>query len=263
MGKSTNNVIYGTIIASFLTIIFIILLYYNAINQLTDHFFKVFFYLGLGSVILSWGSVFVETKINKKVFVFNEEVPGNKISKFPLAGKLLIGVGLTLLFSLGAIGLKSPIIDLPPAFTEVAFSQVTQLDKVFNKGFVPGSFEEFTVYTLVILLFFIMKSVVRNPKKWVILMLFCSFIGAGVLTQGHRLAYGSDTSAYIGVFMFEWVVQFANLYTGAFISWIPHIGHNAVIVLGFMVAFNIGGVMLSTIPIQIKKRRVKHYEKNM
>lgn len=259
MGKSSDNVIYGTIIASFLTIIFIILLYYNAINQLTDQFFKVFFYLGLGTVILFWGAIFVEKSINKKVFVFSEEVPGNKISKY-LSVKLLVGVGLMVLFSLGAIGLKSPIIDLPQPFTETAFAQVTNIDKLFNSAIVPGFFEEASIYIIVILLFFIMKSVVKNPKKWVILMGISSFIGAGVLTQGHRLAYGSDTSAYIGVFMFEWVVQFANLYTGAFISWIPHIGHNAIIVLGFMIAFNIGGVMLSTIPIYIKKRKVKYHE---
>jgi hypothetical protein len=236
-------------------------MFYNATNILTDHYFKVFFYIGLGCVVLAWGAVFVEKKINKNVFVFNERVPGSKLSELPLLAKLVfIGGGLTLLFSLGAAGFKNPIIDLPQPYTESAFSQATQGDDLILKSVVPGLKEEFSMYVAALLIFFGLKQIVKNPKKWVFLMLIASFIVAGILTNGHRLAYGSDQSAYIGVFMFEWSVQFINFYTGCFLSWIPHIGHNAVIVLTFSVAISYGVIQLCIIPIH-KKRKVVHYEK--
>jgi len=191
--------------------------------------------------ILFWLSYWFETKVNKKPFMFNEIVKYSKLSKFPLTIKLLLVGGLLVVaFSGGAMALGSSIIDIPQPFSDVGFTQATQYDKIFHQAIIPGFFEEAAIYFIVMLLFFMLKWLIKSPKSFFIITLIVSMIGAGVLTQGHRVAYGSDQNAYIGVFLFETVVQMGNLYTGAFISWMPHIGHNATVVLFSLYSISLG-----------------------
>ena len=247
MPSQQNNIRYGLVLLSISVILTFFLLISNANGYLSQQFFDVFFPITIGVTVI-WGVLlFLETKNKLRgVFGFNEQVLNSPFSKFPLSVKILvIGGGLAILFSAGAIGLGSPIIDIPQPFTEQAFTQVTDFDKVVYQSVIPGFFEESAIYVIALATKFILfMALGRNPKLLLMIMLIASGVGAFVLTQAHRLVYGSDQGAFIGIFLFSFTVTFFNLYTGAFISWIPHMLHNAVVVLGFLVAFSIGGTKL-------------------
>lgn len=248
---------YNLIVPLISTILSIIFLFSRATGLITDNYYNVFFPIIVAITLFLWGISYLETKpVVNKPFFFNEKMPYSPLSRMPLVAKLgLIGGLLALVFSLGAVGLGSPVIDLPQPFVQTAYSQVTQYDKLFYQSFIPGFFEEAAIFILASAFKFILFLTLfkRNPKAFLMIVLISSALGALILTQAHRIAYGSDQGAYIGIFIFEFVVQFANLFFGIFVSWIPHIIHNAVVTLNFLVAFSIGGVALSIIPIRRKK----------
>lgn len=225
-----------------------VFLFSQALQSISQQYYDVFFPLVLGVTVFWALALFIEKYVSNQPFIFNENIPNVIFSRLPYAAKLLFFGGLlSLLFSIGAIGLGSPIIDLPQPFTEQALSTVTEMDKIFYQAVIPGFFEESTVYIIVLCIKFVLMFFVKNKKALLLVMLISAGIGAAALTQAHRVAYGSNTSSYVGVFFFEWVVQFFNLWTGAFISWLPHMVHNGVVVLNFLVGFTLGGA-LSFIP---------------
>jgi hypothetical protein len=79
-------------------------------------------------------------------------------------------------------------------------------------------------------------------------VLICALIsitaGSALFVFAHSTAYDMNKQAYMSAFIFEWIVQAANQFTGLFISWIPHMLHNAVVVLDQQLAFSIGGSLV-------------------
>lgn len=227
-------------------ILTIIFLFSRANNFLTENYFNAFFPITLGvTIMLVIISLMEENGHLNKPFFFNEPRPQTPF-KDNVVLKLLTGLGLAIVFSVGAIGLGSAIIDIPQPFQQQAFTQVTEVDKLFFQSVIPGFYEEASIFILVSALTFLGVLFLR-PRK-LLNLLFIQFgassVGALVLTQAHRYVYGSDQVAYLGIFLFEVLVQFFNQYTGMFISWIPHIIHNGVVSLNFLVAFSVGGFAL-------------------
>lgn len=242
--SSPKNSRAGILILSLSIVLGGVFLFSKALQSISETYYDVFFPIVLG-VTLFWAiALFVERYVSNDPFVFNERVPNVIFSRLPYALKLLFFGGLlSLVFSIGAIGLGSPIIDLPQPFTEQALSTVTEMDKIFYQAVIPGFFEESVVYLVVLGIKFLLMFFIKNKKALLLIMLVSAGIGAAALTQAHRVAYGSNTANYVGVFFFEWVVQFFNLWTGAFISWLPHMVHNGVVVLNFLVGFTLGGAL--------------------
>jgi hypothetical protein len=239
-----DNKLYGFILIGLSLIILGIFALSRSNGLMNDAWFDVFIYptmIVVGILIVaSW----METKPGfNQLFSFNERTPFIKATPI----KLLVGIALAIFFSLGAIQLGSAIIDLPQPFTQQALSIVSDWDKAYFQAIHPGFIEEVFIFFLIVQpLKYITVALfnIKKPMQMLLVYVFSSGIGGLVLTQAHRIAYGSDVGAYISIWAFETVVQFANLYTGMFISWIPHIGHNLVVSLNFLVAFNIGGVIL-------------------
>lgn len=254
MDRNDSRYMLALALASLaISIIFILS---RANGTLTANYDKVFTPIVWIITLLWFGIYIFETKVNRRPFFANETMPFSSLSRLPLYSKLLIvGVVLAVIFSLGAIGLKSPIIDVPQPFTEQGFSQVTEYDKVFFQSVIPGFYEESAIFMLVLAIKYIGIMLIgfRNPRSFFLILIIASAVGAGALTQAHRLAYGSDAGAYIGIFTFEFTMQFMNLYSGAFISWIPHIVHNGVVALSFLVAFSIGGTAFNFMLLRRKK----------
>ena len=239
-----SNVAFGLLVSSIATAISIIFLFSQATGRITQEYFNVFFPIVVGVTIFLWLFVFLETKPKvNSVMGFNEPVPESKLSKLPLIFKLLgIGGALALLFSAGAVGLGSAIIDLPQPFTQQSLALISDGEKIFYQSFVPGFFEEAAIYILYKVLLFVTVEI-TGMKALMLKRGATGAIVAGALTYFHIRAYGSDTAAYIGIFSFESIVQFFNIYTGAFLSWIPHIIHNIVVTLNFLSVFSVGGVL--------------------
>lgn len=238
---------YGLVIASLMTIISIIFFFSRSNGLISESYYTAFFPITIGALILTWLVVaIIETKTRtNKIFFFNEkryQVPFFENTSI----KIMTGLLLAVFFAASAIGLGSAIIDIPQPFNQESFSQVTAFDKFYYQAIHPGFVEELGIFLLVSVLSYIIILLFNFKRLGQIILAYIisSGIGAGVLTQAHRIVYGSDSGAYLGVFIFEWVVQFFNMLTGSFISWIPHIAHNGVVALNFLVAFSIGGVAL-------------------
>ena len=247
-----NKINYNLIVPLISTILMIIFIFSKATGILTNDYFDIFIWIVVVVTVSLWGISWMETQRQmNKPFFFDEKQPGSGLSQLPLSMKLGVGVLLALIFSGLAIGLGSPIIDLPQPFTPQALSTATDYDKVFFQSAIPGWFEEAAIFILVTAIKFILMVTIakNNPRLFLIIILISAGLGAAVLTQAHRVVYGSDSGAYIGIFSFEFVVQFFNLYTGAFISWIPHIFHNGIVSLNFLIAFSLGGVSLLLLPL--------------
>jgi len=253
MGFNLKNNTYGLILLAFIFIISGIFFISRSNGLLSVSYFDVFIWptIGVIGIVLIANWMEGQQKLNK-IFAFNE----NSLFVKQTPVKLLIGIGLAVLFSLGAIGLGSAIIDIPQPFTEQSLSLVSDLDRIYYQSIHPGFVEEALILFLIVQpIKFIGLAFFKWSKKNIILLyLIASAIGAGVLTQAHRIVYGSDNAAILAIFLFETVVQFFNLFTGMFISWIPHIVHNGVVSLNFLVAFSVGGVSFIA-PIFIKRWR--------
>jgi len=253
---SNANILYGKILAIVSSILLIILVLSNATGILTQGFYTVFRDIAIVVTNLLWIGVLMESQNRfKDVYSFNEVQPDSGLSRMPLYMKvLLVGGILAFVFSAGAIGLKSPIIDVPQPFAQEALALVPETYKVFFQSVIPGFFEEATVFIIAWFVYFTLKLVSRN---FMLNRIIAVVVGASVLTFAHAKAYGSDQAAYLGIFLFEAVVQFFNLYTGGFISWLPHITHNAVVSLNFLVAFSLGGTLI-VLPFLFTRRRKEH-----
>lgn len=238
-----KNSRYGLFILLISVILTIAFLFSRANNFLTEQYFNAFFPITIGVTIMFFLINLMEQNGGlSKPFFFNEARPSPIGNNTPL--KLSIGIMLAAVFSIGAIGLGSAIIDLPQPFQQQAFSQVTDYDKIYYQAVIPAFFEEGAIFVITSAVSFLTLSIMRVRKASSILMsyLIAAGVGAAILTQAHRFVYGSDVGAFLGIFIFEFVVQFFNLFTGMFVSWIPHLIHNGVVSLNFLVAFSVGGV---------------------
>lgn len=256
LNLKNSNVNYGMIISALSTVLSVIFLFSNATGRITADYFNVFFPITVGITLFLWMFTFLETKPKVNALMgFNEQVPESSISKLPLLIKILgIGGVLAAVFSLGAIGIGSSIIDIPQPFTQQALAVIGDTEKIFYQSFIPGFFEEASIYIIYRAILFV-TLLVSGIKGLLVKRLGTGAIAAGILTYFHIRAYGSDSAAYVGIFMFEYIVQLANIMSGAFISWIPHTIHNAVVTLNFMSIFSVGGVLAMFIPVWVRRKQ--------
>ena len=84
-----------------------------------------------------------------------------------------------------------------------------------------------------------------NPMVLLINIPIACAIGAFAFAKAHGLAYGANSQLYISAFLFEFFAQAMNQLVGAFVSWIPHFVHNALVVSGLIVGISIGGYVLA------------------
>ncbi|MCD4759810.1 hypothetical protein K8R33_02900 [archaeon] len=252
---------WGIVISVLATITFIIILFSQSTGLISQNYYQIFFYLSLGVVVLAWLIIFFIERSKKadQIFFFNQKTHFKFFNNFPV--RILVGLILAFIFSISAFGLGSPIIDLPQPFNQEAFAVVsgTSSEIYFNlmfKAWIPGIFEELGIFLFVCLISYLIINGfnLKRPSQLIFAYLISSGIGSIILTIAHRLAYGSDVGAYIGIFLFETIVQFSNQLTGGFISWIPHFIHNGVVSLNFLMGFSIGGVALLLLPIWRKKK---------
>ena len=185
---NNSNLVYGKILIAISFILTAFFMFSRANGILNDRFFNVFVWVVIIVTALWVFSYFLETKTNfTELSAYNERIPGSKLSQLSLWQKLFIfGGGLSLLFSLGAIGLNSPIIPVPElssVFTANAASSVTGLDKVMYQSVYPGFKEESGVYFICLgLKFLAMLFILRkNPKLMPIVFLLIAFVGDDML----------------------------------------------------------------------------------
>lgn len=251
---------YGMFIASLITIIFIIITLSNSTGLIQPRYYEIFYYVFLTATVLSWFVVgFLENnKTTDKVFFFSEARP-----RFPIFdsiyGKIGAAITLSLMFIAGLTqGLS--FLDVPQPFVQESFSVISEGSQLFYKfvfqSLVPGVGEEFVIFISVCVVAYVLIELLGLKKTIGQLILsysIASGVGAFILMLAHREAYGSDVSAYVGIFVFEFVVQFANLITGMFISWIPHVIHNYAVVFVLATGFSIGGVVLGIKHFKVMK----------
>ena len=241
-------------------IIAIIHIFANSSGLLSEGYFKIFFYLNLGGIAFSGLALVLESRPDTgQVFFFNEPNKIVGISRLPYLLKLLlVGGTLAIVFSFGAISLNSAIIDVPQPFSTERFASVGGAEKLYFQSVQPGWMEEFVIFILTVTTAYGLKTfVIKDQRALPFVFMLAALVGAGVLTFGHGLAYGSDIGAYIGIFSFEFIVQLANLVTGSFISWLPHLVHNGVVSLNFLIAFSIGGTLAHSTILLWRKHNVK------
>jgi len=259
LNKAIKNNTYGFIVLCLGLIIAGIFAFSYSNGKLkAEYFFSFLAPTGAMVLILIFANWAERRQQFNKIFAFNEQTPFMRNTML----KLALGLFLAFVFSVGALNLGTTfqstggIIDIPQPFTETGYATVTGVDKAYYQAVHPGFVEETGIYFLIvqpIKFILVMLFAIKRPKLMLLFYLIAAGIGAGVLMQAHRIAYGSDAGAYFGVFLFEFIVQFFNLFSGMFISLIPHIIHNGVVALSFAIAFSIGGVGLHFYPIWRRK----------
>lgn len=170
--------------------------------------------------------------------------------------RILPHLGLVVLFTVGAVGLKSAIIPVPEAFNEATLSSVTEYDKIMYQSIDPGFGEEAIGHVIVCILVLIFTLLLNKLLKlkpvvahWISVFLSCG-IWARIFVLGHTVSYGLNESAKISAFIFEFLVQLVNQMTGIFMSWLPHVAHNFVVLrFAYTIILSIGAFQLGILPI--------------
>lgn len=110
---------------------------------------------------------------------------------------------------------------------------------LFDGAVVPGVFEEMAIFfaiqaTIGFVLFGIWLLLGRRDDlvQHPFIYWFVAIGSIAVWSIGFSLAhgrYGGNSEAFVFAFVFEFVVQTVNQVTGSFVSWIPHVVHNSMV----------------------------------
>lgn len=262
----TGKIIYTTLIFVIVILLFITLAFQYTANTVTNPtFFIAFGVLGVASFFFALASLIIHVLDGKWKNPTEEELSETFYAskKNPifvnLATKIFVIIMLILLTSGGVLFLGS-LIGVPNPYDATTLSK-SVLDQhstflnLWNTSVYPGWFEELPIFGLINILIFLSllglgaffknKNLRKNLVVIILVSLFCISLGAGLFTAAHSQAYELNSEAYVSAFLFEWVVQAGNQLTGSFISWIPHVFHNALVVYRtqFSVAFGVATPM--------------------
>lgn len=238
---------------------------------LSDTFTRVYFYLSLASVVLF--GFFMITDFTKFVprnspisfgFIF-EDNPISPLAKprIKFIYRILPHLILTIIFTITVVSLKSAILPVPEAFNQDVLSSVSDFDNIKYRSIYPGFTEEAVIFginrifMLIFMTLFAFYMKINKALSFLISSLLSAGIGAFVFVQGHIIAYGYNQAAMFSAFIFEFMVQLANSVTGIFMSWLPHLAHNYVVLaFAYTIVFAIGGYFNIILPIWRKKNEI-------
>ena len=189
------------------------------------------------------------------------------VIRLPLLVLLVVG---SVLFASGignAVGVPNPY--STEALSASALSSHSGLQNFVYIAFYPGFSEELVIFggvcvtvALLLLLLSMLLSVSRlrrglgaylqdvlpttlrlfkNPASFFLSALVSVGLWSLVFALAHRQAYGLNGNAMVVAFVFEFIMQLSNQLAGVFLSWIPHMAHNATIV-ATQNGLSVGGV---------------------
>jgi len=161
-----------------------------------------------------------------------------------------------------SVGLKSQVVPVPIPYAEAATLGVdaslaahSTVENILWMSVYPGLFEEMITFIIVTLLVGVLtlvwrygfrkKDAFRDPIVLLVNVPIASAVGALLFSFAHKLAYGTNTQLFVSAWVFEFLAQMINQFTGFFASWIPHMVHNAVVSAGLLVGLSIGGYILA------------------
>jgi hypothetical protein len=266
---------------------------FTAENITNMTFFVVYVVLGVISLVCTGLSVFytifdrkhdtaaeqgLASALSLSGFTTNAGFLGTLILRGSVVAVLVL---LTTIYVL-APGTQSAVPVYNPytnaALTQSLLEQHPLLLNIFNIAAYPGLFEEGPIFFLINTIRFIItlaaalvfynrtlplsKRYAAARANVVILLLVIIIavpIGSTLFMVAHNSAYDLDTTAKVSAFVFEALVQTANVVTGSFISWIPHAIHNALVVFKTQTAFAIGGATAAVFVIPLQRNLVRFY----
>lgn len=247
----------------------IILGFLYTANAITNEaYFIAYISLGVITVTLSGIIVFYQifdrirnSQIEKSLAssLFFSDTSKQRILSNPLSriGAVII---VLLVLTISTFGLGQ-VVNVPNPYSgESLTKSVLESNPIilnlFGVGWVPGFFEELGPHVLASMIVLILTVLLpfvfirdenkrREIRSNTLIFLVAAFIGvvfaSALFTYAHNLAYGLNGTAYLQAFIFEATVQFLNQVTGLFISWLPHIMHNSIVVFLKTQSFAIGG----------------------
>ena len=279
-GGSWFNLLYsvGLLLSSIFLIIILGLEFGKGV--LSIRFINVYVILGLigivGFAIIIVYDFYKKVRrpsiVSEALFIADDSPKRRLLNKF----KLIIPLLFTLMIVLFQVGLKSEIIPVPMPYdvgegmsVDAVLAEHSPITNVFWMSVYPGLFEEMTMFILVTLIVALLtlvwllsgyKHAFSRPMPLLVNVPIASMIGAFFFAGAHKLSYGTQSALYFSAWLFEFLAQMMNQFTGLFTSWIPHMVHNGLIAAGLMVGISIGSYVLASISLFKNPWIKKHLE---
>jgi hypothetical protein len=259
-------------------------------GDISDRYFNLYFMLGVLTIL--WGVLCFIVDFGKdsgrlsksllgQAFFWFEESPVRPLSWGYLP---LVVFGLASIIVLGALAQNGaafydPVVAGNPyqagaGLSQSSLSQHGFFSNIMLGAVVPAVFEEgITAFgigaTAGILVILFAVFVLRNPKAVGSPLLYwpMALISLALWSYLFAIAHGryeGSQQILLFAFTFEFVVQGLNLLTGSFLSWIPHMLHNAAVVAdlqfssSLLAAIAAPAAQAIIFPAWLVKRSVKH-----
>ena len=253
--KNVLDVSWSSIVFVLVLISAITMLFLKTAGIVTnDDFYIVYGLLGLAALIGTGFSILyqgVKKSDGARVFFISASDKFRILSSPIQRLSVVVVVSIVVIIGVFAAG---EFVNVPNPYSagEVTKSVLDQKPALLNAfliGFYPGIDEELPVFFFInglnLAFLFTLSRVNPGIEKNFVVFLMTTMVsvvaGSLLFTVAHLLAYGNNTAAFLSAFVFEFVVQTMNQVTGAFLSFIPHIIHNVMVVFQTQVAFAIGG----------------------
>lgn len=240
-------------------------------GEITGFYFTLYFLLGLAVVAYEAVALFAdfgrrgrnsESLIGRMLFLF-EEAPYRFLSfgYVPLFVWGAVTILVAVVVAGAGVSFYDPVLTGNPYQANAGLSQ----DGLSQYGFaqnlvlgavIPGLFEEgvtlMGVSATAGLLLLGIGALFRNPRLASSPVLYWLAVIPSLALWAFLFAvahgrYAGNQPQLVYAFTFEFVVQLLNFATGSFVSWLPHIVHNAVVIAD--VQYSIGLLSALAAPV--------------
>jgi hypothetical protein len=241
-----------------ITVLIVLILQYGK-GQLNPTYFVLYSIFGIISVIHGIVAFVVDfglkdsdphSLIAQALFLYEDDNDLRPWSSFRVWISLSVFVAVAIVLFVSIASYNSSAYSVPNPYSwgislnQETLAQHGGLENLFYVAIVPAIFEEWVVFAgiqaltfLILLLLSFWKPtqdiIEDGAATWPVVILVTVLVTglyAWLFATAHG-RYGGNEEALAYAWIFEFIVQMLNHLFGAFLSWIPHLLHNAAVVI--------------------------------